>query len=318
MSAYKNKRVFVTGPNGFKGKWLVRLLNRLGAEVYFFKGDVANTREVNSAVAEANPDIAFHLAAISHTKAAAENPSLAFGVNVAGTMNVVKTCADVGCPVVVASTDRVYYNDGRPDNYKETDRLCGREVYSASKACAELVAESFGGDRVAIVRSSLCIGGNDFCQDRLFPAIVESIRTGVPLAVKNPYAIRPVLHVLDALRGYLMVGERMLKNSEAGEAWNFAPREWFTVGHILRLVEDVWPEFHYSFGSRDESTREIGVVKLDSLKARERLGWADIWDNATAVKMTVHWYQAHHQGVDVTDSVIKTYESFLAFFNWKN
>jgi CDP-glucose 4,6-dehydratase len=305
---YKNKRVLITGASGFKGKWLTKILVRAGATVYDYRFDILDARSIVRHVDSVKPDIAFHLAAVSSPAIADRDKDYAFAVNFYGTSNVVWACVSAGCPVVCASSDQVYFNDGRLGEYFEGDMLCGRSVYFHSKACAERAAEAFGRSRASIVRSSLCIGGNDFCKERLFPSIAEAVRTGVPLVIKHPNFVRPVLHVLDSLRGYLMVGARLMEGTP-GEAFNLSPNANMvdTVGEIIASVAFLWPEFHFEIA--DAGEKDATVTRLSSEKALRRLGWTPVWGINETIRKTVDWYKAQQRCADYTDSVIASYEA---------
>ena len=329
--AYAGQRILVTGHTGFKGAWLAEWLTSLGADVTGYaleppttpslfaalglEGRVrhvlADVRDQERLVAEmraARPSVVFHLAALAIVRTAYAQPRETFETNVMGTVNVLdaaRACESVRAVVVVTS-DKSYQNleTGRP--FRETDAMGGRDPYSASKGAAELVVEayrqSYFGDGAAIasVRAGNVIGPGDWAADRIVPDIVRAVTTGEPVVVRNPDAVRPWQHVLEPLSGYLWLGARLLEEGRhfAGP-WNFGPTDTSGDRTVRWLVE----HFLATWGGGSWRTPADGVpqpheahhLSLDSSKARERLGWAPVWNASEAVGRTAAWYAGYHQ-----------------------
>ena len=248
--SYTGRRVFVTGHTGFKGSWLTLWLRSLGADVTGYslppptvpsmfdiarvgegithiEADVRDAARLRDALAQAQPDVVFHLAAQAIVRLAYEQPRETLDVNVMGTANLleaVRAYASKGrpCTVVVITSDKCYENREWVHGYRETDRLGGNDPYSMSKAAAELVAASWRrtffpadrigahGVRLATARAGNVIGGGDWAADRLLPDCIAALTEKRPIAVRNPDAVRPWQHVLEPLGGYLHLGARLM------------------------------------------------------------------------------------------------------------
>ncbi len=331
---WKGKPVLVTGHTGFQGSWLSLWLQRLGARVIGFslppptrpslfeaagvargmvslKGDIRDAGAVKSAVFTHRPRIVFHLAAQPLVRASYAAPLETYSTNVMGTANLLEAARLCGAvrAVVNVTSDKCYENIGQSRGYREDDRLGGHDPYSASKACSEILTDSYrrsfftgGGPRkpppaVSTARSGNVIGGGDWARDRLVPDCVRALARGLLIRLRYPEAVRPWQHVLEPLHGCLLLAQGCVeKGDRFAEAWNFGPEEgagWpvrSVVEEIIRLTgRGKWkprggPQPH-----------EAETLKLDAAKARRRLGWSPLWDTATALQKTVAWYQAYER-----------------------
>jgi len=335
---YRGVRALVTGHTGFKGGWLSLWLARLGAEVtgisqppsttpsLFETAGVgqhvhsvfADLRDLNSVAGvwrQAQPDIVFHLAAQPLVRRSYRDPLTTIESNVLGTTHVLETARAERrrLAIVVVTSDKCYENDERARGYCETDRLGGRDVYSASKAMAELVVASYRasffpaeridqhGVAVATARAGNVIGGGDWAADRLIPDAVRALARGESVAVRHPSATRPWQHVLDPLAGYLMLGTALLASDStralATGAWNFGPEPAAT-----RTVRELIECFLARYGAgtwhehADGSPPEAHALSLCSDKARRHLGWTPRWSFLETVAATADWYRAWRAG----------------------
>ncbi len=329
------RRVFLTGHTGFKGAWLALMLDRLNAAVTGYslnpptdtnaydlfrisdvlndiRGDVGDRAALAPTMAGAEPEIVFHLAAQSLVRRSYADPLETFRTNVLGTANVLDCARHVPSVrlVVIVTTDKCYENCESEVGYRETDRLGGADPYSASKACAELVSASFRqsysgerGQAIVTARAGNVIGGGDFAVDRIVPDAFRAIAAGRTLTVRHPGAVRPWQHVLEPLRGYLLLAEKALWGGGVHDAYNFGPGP--EGEHAVRDLLDHLGAGWGSTGSiawrHDPSPqpKETGILRLDTTRARNDLGWRPILPFAEAVGWTAEWYRALAEGSDV-------------------
>ncbi len=270
--------------------------------------DVRDRSRLAAEVDAAQPSVIFHLAAQAIVRRAYAEPAETFETNVMGTVNVLEAAR--ACPsvraVVIVTSDKCYQNHEADQAFRETDPMGGRDPYSASKGCAELVTAAYrdsffaDGAAVASVRAGNVIGGGDWAADRLIPDAARALAGGDAVIVRNPDAIRPWQHVLEPLSGYLELGARLL---EAGQrfagAWNFGP----TDAGEDREVRWVVDRFLAAWGHGTWTTpadagpqpHEAHRLSLDSTKAHEQLGWAPVWDAEIALRRTADWYREYYR-----------------------
>jgi len=330
---WASRRVFVTGHTGFKGSWLVQLLHRAGAEIHGYslapptvpslfraagieallrrhvEADVRDAGRLADEVAAARPDVVFHLAAQPLVRRSHRDPVDTFSTNVTGTAALLDAVRRAGrpCAVIVVTSDKCYepHPDGAP--HAEDDRLGGRDPYSASKACAELVTASFRashfpphrlgdhGVRVATVRAGNVIGGGDWAEDRIVTDLVAHLAAGRPVPVRNPLAIRPWQHVLDPLTGYLALAESMLADTTGRfcGGWNFGPLPGgdVTVGELVEAFIAAWGGGSWIDVHDPRAPVETGALRLAIDHALAELPWRPRFPAGEAIRRTAEWYR---------------------------
>ena len=331
--SYQGRKVLLTGHTGFKGSWLAAWLVELGAEVVGFslpaefdgnadhwnalrlsvadrRGDIRDASVLQQLLAEHQPEIVFHLAAQSLVRSSYRQPLDAWSSNVQGTANLLEACRVTPgvAAVVVVTTDKVYANREWPWGYRECDELAGHDPYSASKAAAELVCDSYrksfwqqSGPLLATARAGNVIGGGDWAEDRLIPDLVRAVQAGQTLQIRSPSSTRPWQHVLECLSGYLLLGQRLLEGDRTcADAWNFGPalEANRSVADILQALREHWPALSWQAAS-DDGLHEARLLYLDSAKARSGLHWAPVWGLETALQMTAEWYRRSHERGEV-------------------
>jgi CDP-glucose 4,6-dehydratase len=333
--------VLVTGHTGFKGAWLSLWLASMGAEVTGLSAgvptqpslfelagvaddartvdaDVRDAALVHQAVHSAKPDVVFHLAAQPFVRRSYEDPAETWAVNVEGTVNVLDAVrhAEVLVTVVVTS-DKCYDNREQRRPFVEDDPMGGHDPYSSSKGAAELAVDAWRrsyGLRVATGRAGNVIGGGDWGEDRLIPDIMRAALDRKELRIRNPEAIRPWQHVLNPLSGYLKLAESLWESDEFADGWNFGPdeRDARPVRWVLERLSDLWGEpipWRHDGGSHPPETM---YLRLDSSKARVRLGWTPRWNLEQALASIVSWYKAFRAGDDLREHSLRQIEEFTA------
>ena len=330
---YSGKKVLITGHTGFKGSWLSIWLNHLGAEVVgvsldlpsipsnfeacaidsFIKDyrlDICNAKAIHKAIHQIQPDFIFHLAAQALVRPSYQNPLRTLTTNAIGTANLLESLRTLKkqVAVVMITSDKAYDNVEWTWGYRETDRLGGKDPYSASKGMAELVirtyVESFFNEedsdvRVGIARAGNVIGGGDWAEDRIVPDCMQAWLKEEIVDIRSPESTRPWQHVLEPLSGYLLLGKTLYQGEENhGEAYNFGPPA--TQNHSVRGLIDAmaehWDNVRWNDTSKVERhLHEAGLLKLNCDKALFGLKWMPTLEFEETVRLTVKWYTHYYQ-----------------------
>jgi CDP-glucose 4,6-dehydratase len=330
LGQYRNRKVFVTGHTGFKGAWLIHWLHRIGAEVCGYAlaaepagvyaaidgdrlcdsrlKDIRDVKALTRHLKEFQPDYVFHLAAQSLVGESYVDPLKTFEVNVMGTANLLQAARQLDGPasIVVVTTDKVYENLERGEPYSESDRLGGGDPYSSSKACAEIVTDSYRKSffplcehsrhqtAVATARSGNVIGGGDQNKNHLMPDIVNALVADKQVRIRNPSAVRPWQYVLEPLWGYLMLGARLMDDPDQySGAWNFGsrPKDAITVESLVKRSIAYWGSGSYEISIDDNARHEAKLLRLDSSRAEAALDWRPTLDVDEAIRITLNWYR---------------------------
>lgn len=343
---WAGRRVLVTGHTGFKGSWLWLVLKTLGAEPHGLSlppqtepalfleggldrdtgsrfGDIRDLEATCAALTEAAPEIVLHMAAQSLVHPSYAAPVETYATNVMGTVHVleaVRRTPSVRAAVVVTS-DKCYRNNEWLWSYRENEALGGHDPYSSSKACAEIVAESWrssffkDGAAIGSARAGNVIGGGDWSADRLIPDCARAFTAGREVELRRPKSVRPWQHVLEPLLGYLTLAQALVERpDQVAEAWNFGPYEAdaIPVDAIVARFCEAWGE-----GARWRVTAEVfpheaGTLRIDATKARELLGWKPRLDVGDAVAWSAAWYRRWSRGERAAALCAEQIEQYLA------
>ena len=326
---WKGKKVFITGHTGFKGSWLSFWLHEMGASVTGYalnpptnpnlfellnlkskiKSVHGNVRDLNSIKKYIKgTEVVFHLAAQSLVRESYKNPVDTYSTNVIGTLNLLEAFREHKTikAIVNVTTDKCYENREKPEvAYRENESMGGFDPYSNSKACSELVTDSYrksfynSGTKIGIAtaRAGNVIGGGDFASDRLIPDCIRGIMNEEKIIIRNPDSTRPWQHVLEPLSGYLMLAESLYKSpKEFSAGWNFGPKE-KDAKSVINIMDDFckfWRDnASYEIKKDPKALHEANYLKLDSSKAQKKLLWKPRWNSETALKKTVEWYKVY-------------------------
>lgn len=342
---WKNRSVFLTGHTGFKGGWLALWLADMGAKVNgyaleasacpsFFTetnlrerlysttiGDIANLSTLKSAISLAKPSVVVNMAAQPLVRESYYNPIKTFETNVIGTVNLLEAARESNTieAIINVTTDKCYQNKEQLKPYVENDKLGGYDPYSSSKACAELVTASYrdsflreSGIKIATVRSGNVIGGGDWSMDRLIPDFLRTIDNKEKLLVRYPNAIRPWQHVLEPLRGYLVLAQKLISDDDNySEAWNFGPdkSDSKSVSWVLNFLSQKIPNVKWE-ADHSKKLHEANLLFLDSSKARSKLEWVPKWSLEIALNKTIEWYQAWRNKQSMSEVSISQIDSY--------
>ena len=346
---WKGRRVFVTGHTGFKGSWLLVMLDALGAKVAGYsldpptnpslfgqirgdqlcrdvRGDIRDTGLITQAISDFDPEVLIHLAAQPIVLAASKNGLETVGVNTLGTACVLEAARSAPSlkAVLSVTTDKVYENREWNWGYRESDALGGHEPYGASKACAELVTSAWArsfleprGTCVATARAGNVIGGGDWAQARLVPDAIRAWRASEPLMLRAPSSVRPWQHVLEPLSGYLLFCQRLAADGAGGiRALNFGPRpeDARTVTEVCDILNGFLPRRIEILRAAADSVpvRESQTLQLDSGLASATIGWRPRLRLENALRLTAQWYSGIAEGENARDLCRRQYEEFSA------
>lgn len=351
--AFNGKRVFVTGHTGFKGSWLLSWLHQLGAVVKGYalapqtprdlylaiNGDsmcesvIADIRDAGSLKNELiafQPDFVFHLAAQPLVRLSYQIPIDTFAINAMGTAHVLEALRllEKPCVAVMVTTDKVYHNKEQHYFYKEEDRLGGYDPYSASKATAELIIDSYRksffnplqysqhGKSISVGRAGNVIGGGDWAVDRIIPDIIRALVEQQPVLVRNPTAVRPWQHVLEPLGGYLTLAAKQVESPvDFAGAFNFGPdtADNLTVEAVAKTAIRCWGKGEINIPELSGAPHEAGLLQLDISKAGEVLQWKPKFVAEQAILLTIEWYKEYI--AEPANATKKTIEQINYFNN---
>ena len=331
---YKNKTVLITGHTGFKGSWLSLWLKEMGANVIGYAleppthpnhfellelkiisiiGDIRDKEKLDYTFKKYKPEVIFHLAAQPIVRDSYLDPVYTLETNIMGTVNILEAGRKTSSvrAIINVTSDKCYENKEWIWGYRENEPMGGYDPYSASKGCSELITSAYRNAffnlneygkthniLLASARAGNVIGGGDWGKDRLIPDIMKATNNDGPVIIRNPEATRPWQHVLESLSGYLLLGQKLLEGKkEFAEAWNFGPEsnEFITVNDLVNLIKKYLDKVDFKISKKTKDLHEANLLKLDSSKAYNKLGWKPVWNWEKAVETTINWYKVFYE-----------------------
>ena len=353
---YTGKKILITGHTGLKGAWLTLWLIKLGAKVIGVssniptkpslfsilnlknkiihkKADIRSLKSLKKIINFYKPDIVFHLAAQALIKKSYLDPVHNWETNTLGTLNVLESLRNLNkkCVAIMITSDKSYRNFEIQRGYVETDILGGDDPYSASKASAEQAinsyVKSFFNNKqnkifISSVRAGNVIGGGDWSEDRLIPDCIKSWSKNKRVELRSPNSTRPWQHVIEVIRGYLILAIKLSKNKRIhGESFNFGPsnKNNFKVINLVKQMKKTWKNIKWkkakiknknfkdmliaitscefslmNFSNKDSACINF-LLKINSNKAKKILNWKCILNFKLTASMVAEWYKSFYQ-----------------------
>jgi CDP-glucose 4,6-dehydratase len=349
-SFWRGRRVFLTGHTGFKGSWLSLWLHLLGAEttgyalapptkpslfeqaqvgekIRSLQGDIRDYDRLKSAIAECRPEVVLHLAAQSVVRAGYDDPVGTYASNVMGTVHLLEAVRRLNhpCAIVNVTSDKCYDNREWIWGYRENEPMGGHDPYSNSKGCAELVGSAYRdsffppdqiakhGVALASARAGNAIGGGDWTSHQLIPDLMRAFLAGEPCLIRNPSAYRPWQFLLEPLRGYLMLAERLSEDgARFASGWNFGPADADVkpVSWIADELVSLWGNGASWTLDSGAHPHEAHALKLDATKAAADLEWRPVLPIKQALGWIAEWYAAFRDGAQLQQKTMEQIERY--------
>lgn len=349
-SIYNGKKVLITGATGFKGSWLAIWLKQLGANVVGYSlppkskkdnyvtcnvenliihknGDIRDLKSVKEFLLQTKPEIIFHLAAQPIVLQSYKDPVENFETNIIGTVNILEAARHTNSvkAIINVTTDKVYKNNEQIWGFREFDELAGKDPYSASKSCSEIITQSYQyaflkdkGIKIATARAGNVIGGGDWAKNRIVPDFFRALKANKKLILRNPMATRPWQHVLESLSGYLALGTALFSSDKFSEGWNFGPlnnNEAYSVAELIDEFNKYHPEVIVEKAITPQSQKEARFLKLDISKAISILKWKPVLNFHDTIKFTQEGYISDIKSNSIQNNRIQQIETYMNLIN---
>ena len=327
LELFRNKKIIITGHNGFKGAWLTIWLGLFGAKLvgislrnnnknnhfnlvkkkikiksYYF--DIRNKKKLQNVIQREQPDYIFHLAAQSLVFKSVLDVSFNWETNVLGLLNLLEAISKLKkkCHGIIVTSDKCYKNLEQIKGYRETDILGGIDPYSASKASAEILFHSYfktfilnkkKNIRLCTARAGNVIGGGDWSSYRLIPDCMKMWLSNKKPLIRNPNSTRPWQHVLEALSGYLVLAIKLTQNEKInGSSFNFSSDKIknITVINFIKKIRDKWPDIKWKIKNSNKFY-ESSLLQLNNTKSKKILNWRAKLNINETIDFVVEWYK---------------------------
>ncbi len=350
-SFWSGKRVLLTGHTGFKGSWTAAWLMKMGAEVHGFAlapetepnlhdlldldyasemiADLRDRKDVQKMIQKVQPELVLHMAAQPLVRRAYREPVETMATNIMGTAHLLDALRDCETVrgILVVTSDKAYDNDSYDQAhgevvFREGDALGGRDPYSASKGCQEIVTRSFEqsyfrakGIPLVTARAGNVVGGGDWSEDRLMTDIIRAASNNKAVELRNPGTTRPWQHVIEPVAGYLMYLQAVVEKKTSVPALNFGPKGSHAVAHVTGLVLQAWGcDAGTTQQDASNTNKEALTLALDSGLATTTLAWEPRLTLPECVRWIVDWHKAHLAGQNMrehTEAQISSFEAMM-------
>lgn len=336
---FKNKKVLITGHNGFKGTWMCLIFTFLGAKVIgcglkknnnftFFKFiknriyrniyvDICDYKKIYKIIAKEKPTYIVHLAAQALVFESYKNPLYTFKNNIISSLNLLEILRNYKKKIfiVFVTSDKVYKNNEKLSGYIENDIIGGDDPYSASKASIEMILNSYiksyfmnkNNIKISIARAGNVIGGGDWSKNRIIPDIINSYFYKKKFILRSPESERPWQHVLEPLFGYIQILVKLSKNEiKNGSIYNFGPsiKNTIKVKNLMRLLSNALKkENNYSLNYylKKSDVKETNILRLNSSKAKKQINWKCKLNIIETISYTSEWYSNFYKRKNNTE-----------------
>ena len=348
LSVYKNKKILITGSTGFKGSWLCYWLYLLKANIvgislkpekdsilykrlsidkkikqYFI--NIKDLKKLDKVIKKEKPDLIIHLAAQSIVSLSYKDPKDTLETNIIGSFNILEAVRKNKIEnLIYVTSDKCYLNKDEKIIYVETDRLGGQDLYSASKASAEIIFQAYIKSffsknkkiKFATARAGNVIGGGDMKKDRIVPDIMKSLLKNKKLIIRSPNSVRPWQHVLEPLHGYLILGNYLMMNkinSNIKPNWNFGPniKNIKSVREIAHKSIELWRKKKKIIFKNNKNFKEVNFLMLNSKKAKKEISWKPKLNFNDTMRLTVDWYKSFQEEKNLEYITKKQIQFFL-------
>lgn len=343
---WNKKKVLITGHTGFKGAWLTLILTSLGSNVIGVSNknkisdpslfnelklknkinhnifDIRNKSKIYNLIKSKKPDIIFHFAAISTVKENFLKPMEAYTTNFNGTLNLLESLRKYNKSInlIISTTDKVYLNQKRKKQYFNENNLLGSlDTYALSKVMVEQLVRSYcfkyfinTNIKVFTVRAGNVIGGGDWTEDRLIPDLVKSYIFNKEIKIRNFNYVRPWQHVIEALSGYILLGQKMDKSKKNYDTFNIGPlsRKMYRVKDVIQIIiKKLKLNIKYK-NLKIKNYEEDPILLLNSKKAKNKLKLKEKFKLEKTIKNTIYWYVNYYNGKKVIEICIKDLKDY--------
>jgi len=332
---WKNKKILLTGFNGFKGSWMTLILNRMGSKVYgyslngrkerlnnkilkveknchdFMYGDILDINKLKYFFQKVKPEMLIHMASKSTVKESYEDPYNTFLTNNIGLINVLNLLKKKNIPSLVLTSDKCYENKEKGSFFSENESLNGDDPYSASKACQEIICNCFRKSynlRLSTARAGNVIGGCDFTNNRIINDLISSIYNKKTALIRNPNSLRPWQHVLDVNLNYLLFLKKMYYNKKLCGPWNFGPKKSYKVQKIINFF---YKKRKFKFKFVKSSFKENKFLNLSAEKLKRRLDIKNNFPINKSLLLTFNWYEKYYEKNKIYEFSLKQIDQAL-------